>query len=151
MITETLSVKGNLKIVVTDSKTKEVKETRDLKNLVVATGKDYIVSRMNSNSAPIMGHMAVGTGNIAPSTSNVLLIGETARVAVDSASITDNTITYVATYPGGTGTGTIAEAGMFNSGNTTANTGTMLCRVRFNEVNKGATDIVTVTWNITVE
>ena len=34
MITETLSVKGNLKIVVTDSKTKEVKETRDLKNLV---------------------------------------------------------------------------------------------------------------------
>ena len=151
MVTDSLSVKGNLKIVVTDSKTKEVKETRDLKNLVVATGKDYIVSRMSSNTAAVMGHMAIGLGNIAPGTGNTLLLGETARVAVDSAAVTNNTITYVATYPGGTGTGIIAEAGMFNSGNTTANTGTMLCRVRFNEVNKGATDVVTITWNITVE
>lgn len=151
MVTDSLSVKGNLKIVVTDSKTKEVKDTRDLKNLVVATGKDYIVSRMNSNTAAVMGHMAVGTGNIAPGVGNVLLLGESARVAVDSSSITNNTITYVATYSAGVATGTIAEAGMFNSGNTTANTGTMLCRVRFNEVNKGATDVVTITWNITVE
>ena len=150
MITESFRVKGNLNIKHFDEK-QTLKEERDLKNLVVATGKNYIVSRMESNSSPIMSHMAVGTANVAASTGQTLLLGETARVAFDSDNIVNNTITYVSTFGAGTATGTLAEAGIFNSGNTTANTGTMLCRVRFNEINKGASDVVVITWNVTVE
>ena len=93
--------------------------------------------------------MAIGTANITPTTAQTLLLGESARVSLDSASVTNNTIAYVATFPAGTGTGTIAEAAVFN--NPSANSGTMLCRTRFNEVNKAAADTIVITWNVTVE
>lgn len=148
MITETVSLKGNLEVVLLDEN-KVVKDTRKVNNLVVAVGKNYISSRMTSNSSTIMSHMAVGTANIAATTSQTLLLGEIARVGLDSTTLTNNTITYVSTFPAGTGTGTIAEAAVFN--NPSANSGTMLCRTRFNEVNKAAADTVVITWNVTVE
>jgi len=72
-----------------------------------------------------------------------------ARVSLDSANVVSNTITYVATFPAGTGTGSLTEAGVFNS--PSANSGTMLCRTRFDVVNKGVADIIVITWNVTVE
>lgn len=148
MITETVSLKGNLEVVLLDEN-RVVKDTRKVNNLVVAVGKNYISSRMTSNSSIIMSHMAIGTANIAAVTSQTFLLGENARVGLDSTNITNNTITYVSTFPAGTGTGTIAEAAVFN--NPSANSGTMLCRTRFNEVNKAAADTVVITWNVTVE
>lgn len=148
MITETVSLKGNLEVVLLDEN-RVIKDTRKVNNLVVAVGKNYISSRMTSNSSVIMSHMAIGTANIAATTSQTFLLGENARVGLDSTNITNNTITYVATFPAGTGTGTIAEAAVFN--NPSANSGTMLCRTRFNEVNKAAADTVVITWNVTVE
>lgn len=148
MITESISVKGNLDVTVYGSD-KRIKDQRKINNLVVSIGKDYIASRMTSNSNVIMSHMAVGSANIAPTTSDTLLLGEIGRVALDSTGLVSNVITYSATFPSDTGTGTLSEAGIFNS--ETANTGTMLCRTRFNEVNKAADDVVVITWNITVE
>lgn len=148
MITETVSLKGNLEVVLLDEN-RVIKDTRKVNNLVVAVGKNYISSRMTSNSSVIMSHMAIGTANIAATTSQTFLLGENARVGLDSTNITNNTITYVATFSAGTGTGTIAEAAVFN--NPSANSGTMLCRTRFNEVNKAAADTVVITWNVTVE
>ena len=106
---------------------------------------------MKQNTAPIMSHMCIGTGNVAATTSQTLLTGETARVTLDSSTVTNNTITYVATFGAGVplGGATVAEAAVFN--NNTANTGTMLCRVRFNEVNKGNSDIIVITWNVTIQ
>ena len=56
--------------------------------------------------------------------------------------------TYNATFPGGTATGTVNEAGIFN--NPSANSGTILCRTVFADVNKGASDAVVITWNVSV-
>lgn len=148
MITESISIKGNLDVVVFD-KDNNIKDKREVRNLVVATGKDYIASRMTANSNVIMSHMAVGVANVVPTTSDTLLLGELARVGLDSTGLVSNVVTYTATFPAGTGTGTLAEAGIFNDA--TANTGTMLCRTRFNEVNKAADDVIVITWNITVE
>ena len=66
-------------------------------------------------------------------------------------TITNNTVQYIATFGAGTPNGgaTIAEAGIFNS--STANAGTMLCRVRFNEVNKANSDVIVITWNVTIQ
>lgn len=150
MITESILAKGSLKVELLDSNG-SLKDKREIKNLVVAVGKDYIVDRMQSNLSPVMSHMAIGAiqGNSAPVTSETALIDQVARVALDSNTITNNTVTYVATFGAGVpdGGNTITEAGIFNAGSG----GTMLCRTRFNEVNKGNADIVVITWNITVQ
>ena len=146
MFTESIAVKGSLKIDLLDEN-QNIKDTRYIKNLVVATGKDHITARMTSNTEPVMSHMAIGSANVAPTTSDTALGVESARVSLDSANVISNTITYAATYGAGVGTGPITEAGIFNA----AAAGTTLCRTRFDVVNKGAADIIAITWNVTVE
>jgi hypothetical protein len=148
MIHDSLKVKGNLKIDIFDEN-QTLKDQRDLKNLVVAVGKDYIANRMASNVTVVMSDMAVGGANVAPTTSDTLLGAEIDRVTLDSTTVTNNTLVYVATFPAGTGTGSLTEAGIFN--NPSANSGTMLCRTRFDVVNKAAADTIVITWNVTVE
>jgi hypothetical protein len=55
-------------------------------------------------------------------------------------------VTYIASFPAGTGTGAVVEAGVFND----PTAGTMLCRTVFAVVNKGADDAMSITWAITV-
>jgi hypothetical protein len=145
MITESITIKGSLNIVVFDQNN-NVKDTRDIKNLVVASGKNYIANRMTSNANVIMSHMAIGSGNASPTTSDTTLGSEDTRIPLDSTTLTGNTITYVTTYGAGVGTGPITEAGIFND----PTAGTMLCRTRFDVVNKANTDVVVITWNVTV-
>lgn len=148
MIQDSFKIKGNLSVERFDENQILV-EQRNINNLVVATGKNYIASRMTANTATIMSHMSVGGGNVAAATSDTLLTNEIARVALDSTTATNNVITYVSTFPAGTGTGSLTEAGIFNS--PSANSGTMLCRTRFDVVNKAAADTIVITWNVTVE
>lgn len=145
MFVENVSVKGNLNVKLLDE-AGSLKDERNIKNLVVSLGKEHIADRMISNTAVVMSHMAVGSSNTAPIVSNTVLGNELARVALDSATRSNATITYAATYSAGVGTGTIAEAGIFND----ASAGTMLCRTSFNEVNKAAGDTLVITWNVTV-
>ena len=146
MINDNFPIKGDLHIVVKDSKTGEVKVDRLEKNLVVTVGKDWIASRMVGTAANTMGYMAVGTDSTAPAAGNTTLGAEVARVAVTSQTASTNTVTYVATFGAGTGTGALTEAGLFN-----ANTaGTMLSRTTYSVINKGSGDEMTVTWVITV-
>lgn len=146
MIKDSLKIRGDVSILVFDQN-QQLKDKREIKNLVVATGKNYIAQRMTSNNTVIMSHMGVGSGNVAPTTSDANLITQTDRIVLDSSAVTSNVITYVTTFPAGNATGTIAEAGIFNAGSG----GTMLCRTNFNEVNKGASDVIVITWNITVQ
>jgi hypothetical protein len=145
MFTESVSVKGNLEVILLDETGKQ-KDYRKVNNLVVAVGKDVIASRLVGNSLAIMSHMAVGSSNTAASTSQTALGTELGRVALDSTSRATNTITYVATFPAGTGTGSITEAGILNAGAT----GNMLCRTVFGVVTKASGDTVVITWNVTV-
>jgi hypothetical protein len=145
MFTETVNVTGRLKIVRLDESGNE-KEVREVKNLIVAVGKNIITSRLVGNTTAIPSHMAVGSSNTAATTAQTALGTELSRVVLDSSTRTNNTITYVATFPAGTGTGTITEAGILNS----SSSGDMLCRTNFNEVNKAAGDVIVITWNVTI-
>jgi hypothetical protein len=145
MFTESINVRGNLEVILLDETGKQ-KDYRKVNNLVVAVGKDTIASRMVGNSIAIMSHMAVGSSNTAAVTSQTSLGGELGRVALDSTTRAANTVTYVATFPAGTGTGAITEAGILNA----ATTGNMLCRTVFGVVTKAAGDTVIITWNVTV-
>ena len=142
---EELKVTGGLKVEVKD-KDGNVKDTRELKNLVVTAGLGYIASRMKEATATAMSHMAIGTDNTAAAAGNTALGNEAARQALTSTTVSSNTVEYVASFAAGTGTGAITEAGVLNA----ASGGTMLCRTVFSVVNKGASDSMTITWTITI-
>ena len=145
MFTESINVKGNLEVILLDETGKQ-KDYRKVNNLVVAVGKDTIASRMVGNTTAIMSHMAVGSSNTAATTSQTALGGELGRVALDSTTRASNTVTYVATFPAGTGTGALTEAGILNA----SSSGIMLCRTVFGVVTKASGDTVVITWNVTV-
>ena len=145
---ESLKISGHVDIVITD-KDGNVKETRSIKNLVLTTGKTFIAASMlktTSNSPAAMSHMAVGSGSTAAAVGNTAMESQLGRVSLASASSSGAVVTYTATFPAGTGTGAITEAGIFN--NSTG--GDMLCRTVFSVVNKGADDAMSVTWTVTV-
>jgi hypothetical protein len=150
MFNDKIGMKGEVQISVIDPDG-NLKDKKHFRNLVVATGKNYIARRMTTGANAIMSHMAIGTANVTAVTGDTSLGGEVARVSLTQSAVTNNTISYAATFLPGVpvGAATITEAGIFND--VTANTGEMLCRVRFNEVNKANADTIVITWNVTVE
>ena len=146
MIKDNLKLRGDVAIVVKD-KNGKVKDSREIHNLVVSSGLEYICSRMAGTSASFMSHMAVGSGTTAASagqTDLVSILGS--REALDSTSASSNTITYTSSFEAGEGTGAVTEAGIFNA----SSSGTMLCRTVFAVVNKDADDTMSITWSITL-
>jgi len=145
MIKDNFKAKGRLNIVVKDADG-NVKDSREVDNLVVNTGLAYIASRMKDTTDTAMTHMAVGTGTTAAAAGDTALGSESHREALDSTTVTSNAIAYVSSFEPGKGTGALTEAGIFNA----ASAGTMLCRTVFDVVNKGANDTMSITWTITI-
>ena len=145
MIQDQIKVTGELKITVTNDEG-NVKKEIIVPNIVVTDGKEYIASRMKDASATAMSHMAIGTGSTAAAAGDAALGAESGRVALTSTTVTSNAVAYVATFPAGTGTGAITEAGILNA----SSSGTLLCRTVFSVINKGAADTLGITWTVTV-
>jgi hypothetical protein len=147
MFNDAIKMTGNLKLVLTDEHG-NVKQEEEIKNLVVTVGKNFIASRMKDATATAMTHMEVGTGTTAAAVGDTALQTPVAssRVTLTSTTVTTNNVAYVATFPAGTGTGALTEAGLFNA----SSSGTMLCRTVFSVINKGAADTLGITWTVTV-
>ena len=149
MINENLKLSGQLNIVLKD-KAGNIKEQREVKNLVVNAGLAYIVSRMVGTSKDVMSHMALGSSTTAAAASQtdlVTLLGS--REALDSTTIAGSNnekVAYVSAFEAGDATGAVTEAGIFNA----ATGWDMLCRTVFGVVNKAADDTLSVTWTITL-
>lgn len=145
MIQDQTQVTGRLIIEVFD-KDGNVKDKREIENLVVAVGKTFIASRMVGATANVMSHMAIGSGTTAAASGDTTLGTELGRVSLSSSTSSGAVATYVASFPAGTGTGAVTEAGILNA----ASAGTLLARTVFATVNKGADDAMSITWAITV-
>ena len=142
---ENMRVTGELSIVVRDFEGK-IKQTLHVPNLVVTNGKNYIASRMVGTASTVMSHMAIGTFTATPVVANSTLGTEAGRVSISSFTASTNAVTATATFPAGTGTGAITEAGIFNA----SSSGALLCRTTFPVVNKASGDSIAITWVITV-
>lgn len=148
MTQDKFGITGELDIVLR-GEDGSIKESIHVPNLVVTVGKNYIASRMIGTAANVMTHMSVGTATATPATSDTALGTEIGRAAFSVAtSATGNVVTYTALFGSGVGTGALTEAGIFNAAG--AGAGTMLCRTTFPVVNKGASDTLTISWNVTV-
>jgi hypothetical protein len=147
MVNDDVKITGDVKIDIIGADG-TVTDTREIKNLVVTSGKTFIASRMVGVASTIMGFMELGTGTTAAAVGDTALqtVISGSRVALTSGTASTNVVTYVASFPAGTGTGAVTEAGVFND----ASAGTMLCRTVFSVVNKGAADAMSITWTITV-
>jgi len=131
MIIDNMKAKGRLNIVLKDENG-NIKDQREVDNLVVSAGLDYIASRMKDATATAMSHMALGSGTTAAAAGDTDLesvLGS--REALDSTTVTDNTVQYVASFEAGDATGAVTEAGIFNA----STAGSMLCRTVFSVVN----------------
>lgn len=148
---ENLGITGELTISVFD-RDGNLKEAKKVPNLVVTVGKTYIASRMAGTAQSVMNTMAIGTGTGTPAVGDTALGTSAGRVATSSFTASTNTVTATATFPAGTGTGAITEAGIFNptTAGSTDGTNSMLCRTTFPVVNKAAGDSIAITWVITV-
>jgi len=122
---------------------------QEVDNLVTTAGKGFVASsilKTTSNSPAAMTHMAIGSGTNNPAAGDTALQTELGRVALTSSAVSAAVVTYIATFPAGTGTGAVTEAGILNA----SSSGTLLCRTEFSVVNKGSSDSMTITWTITV-
>jgi hypothetical protein len=149
MITDEIKATGKLHVVLRGPDGK-IKDERNINNLVVTTGKNFIAASMiktTSDTPAAMTHMGLGSGTTAAAVGDTALESALgSRVSLSSATNADAVTTYVATFAAGTGTGAVTEAGIFNA----STSGTMLCRSVFSVVNKGADDSMSITWAITV-
>lgn len=130
-----------------------LKEVRDIDNLVVNVGKTHIRDLLQDKSTPTeMSHIALGSGNTAAAATDTQLQTEynpterKATVRTDSGSFG---VIHTTTWNAGEATqSAIVEAGIFNSG--TLSSGTMLARVVFSAIAKGASDTLTIAWTVTI-
>jgi hypothetical protein len=143
---ETIEMRGNVVIELFNPATGEIKDRREIKNLVVNAGKAFIASRMVGVASGVMSHMAIGSSGTAAAAGDTALGAQLGRVALSSIGAAGAVVTHAATFPAGTGTGAVVEAGIFNA----ASAGTMQCRTVFPVVNKGADDGMQITWTVTV-
>lgn len=144
MLNDALPMKGELTLTLVDSEGK-VKDFRELKNLIVQVGKNFVASALINSSTSPFTYMAVGTNGTAATTADTTLGTELARQVFSSSSVSTNVVTLSTTYAAGTATGTLQEAGIFNA----SSGGTMLSHVVFSAVSKGASDSLVITWTIT--
>lgn len=151
---ELTKMTGTVTLTLTD-KNGNVKQEQTLSNIITAVGLAHMADRISGVSSPAaMGWMAVGTNAVAAAVGNTLLGAEVARVALSPAvsivttTQANDTILYQATFGAGVGTGALTEAGVF--GVVTANTGPMLNRLVFAVVNKGASDLLAISWKVKV-
>ena len=143
MINDGFNLKGKVEVRLND----EV--VRNIDNLVVTDGKEFVASSMiktTSNSPAAMTHMGIGSGSTAAAAGNSALESQLGRVTLTSGTVSGAIVTYVATFPAGTGTGAVTEAGILNA----SSSGDLLCRTVFSVVNKGASDSMKITWTVTV-
>jgi hypothetical protein len=147
MIDDNLKVTGQVSISLYDQNG-NLKDGREVKNLVVNNGRGFIASRMISGGSSVMSHMALGSGTTAPAAGDTALesllgVREILDSSINPAS---GIVLYTSSFEGGDATGAVTEAGIFNA----ASGGTMLCRTTFDTINKSATDTLSVTWTITI-
>lgn len=149
MTQEFVRLYGKYSAVLTDEHG-QVKQTVEGKNVVCTNGKEFLASFLNSAAADAatftMKYLGIGTGSTTEAASDTALGAEISRHTGTVSYVSNQIFQVKATFAAGSGTGAVAEYGLFSS-NTN---GTMLSRDTESVINKGALDTLTVTYQLTI-
>ena len=125
-----------------------LKDTREVKNVVVTVGKNYMATWLTAatQSGYFMQYIGLGEGttpaNAADTTLESPLVTRVAGTLSPSTNVWQNQ----ATFGPGVDTGAITESGIFSA----SSGGTMLAHQVFAVINKDTNDSLQVTWQITL-
>ena len=147
-ITEELKLTGFVTVSVVGPNGK-VKDKREINNLVVQGGKNFIASRFIDTEGTTVQYVGMGLGPVAATLSDIQLGSEVAtRAVIESVSRTDNTVTFNGYFlPNNPNyTVNVTEVGLFNA----SAGGIMIARTSFAAVTKEALDVLAVQWKIRV-
>lgn len=144
-------MRGDVDIVLRNEASGEILGKRLVRNLVINTGLYHIADRLEDSPDEVaMGWAAIGSDNTAATATDTALLSELGRVALTSkiqgAGGSANQVTYSATIPAGTGTGTVVEAGILNA----VSSGILLARTVFSPIVKGSGDAIDLAWILSV-
>lgn len=116
-------------------------------NLVVNDGRALIIDRFQTGSPATADYQAVGTGSTAANAADTTLGTEIGTRVQGALSQVPNAYTdrLISTFNAGNGTGAITEAGRFNA----STSGVLYSRLVFSVVNKGASDSLQITHDVT--
>ena len=126
-----------------------LKDRREIHNTVTTLAHAMVANRISGTvTIAIPGWMEVGTGTGQGAGDSILaayIAGS--RTALDSSVAVAAVLTMICTFPAGTGTGAITEAGVFNV--VTQNTTDLITYADFAVINKAAGDSLVITWTLT--
>lgn len=118
-------------------------------NVVCTNGKEFLASFLYSAAVAASTftckYMAIGTDTTGEAAAQTALGTELARQTGTVSYVSNQMYVVTATFPSGTGTGSIAEYGLFSS----STAGTMLSRTVQTVIAKGANDSLTAILQIT--
>jgi len=118
-------------------------------NVVTTVGKEFLASFLYSAAVAASTftckYIAIGTGTTAEAVGDTALGTESARQTGTASYISGQIYQVTATFAAGTGTGAITEYGLLSS----SSAGTLLARDVEAVVNKGASDTLTVVYQLT--
>jgi len=146
---ENLNVKMHGAFTLTLVKASGEVETIHKDNLIVDVGFDLISNAIfNSTRPAAANYIGIGTSSTAASAAQTALVTQLGARAIGTYAHTPGTkvVTLSYTFNPGVNTGAITEAGIFNA----STAGSMLDRVVFPVVNKGADDTLTTTFTLTM-
>lgn len=117
-------------------------------NLITNAGIDFLANSFGTGTRLAqMTYIAVGTGTDAAANSDTALKAEIKRkTAIVSYPTGSGVVTVSAAFAAGEATGALTEAGILNA----ATGGTLFDRIVFPVINKGASDTVNFTFEITL-
>ena len=144
---KTVTIKGKWHVVLRGPDGR-IKDERNGENVITTNGLEYLASYLHSaNTAGswTMNYVAIGTDSTAELNTDTALGTELSRHTGTVTYTSGGIYEVVATFAAGSGTGAIVEYGLFD-----ANTGgTMLNRSTESVINKGASDTLEATTQIT--
>lgn len=148
-----IKLRGCLEIALLDAKDGRELQRVKIDNVVVTSGRSYVLSRLLSSSpqTDLINAIAIGTSTTAPATGDVTLNSESLRVSIASfvtAGLTNNPPSWQAqcTFLTNQANTTLGEAGLFNS--TSSNVQTMLSHVTYSTINKTTSNTLAISYTI---
>lgn len=144
MINDNISINGHVKaeLYEQDNLIQRVEQP----NLVVDTGKSFLVNRILNNDESLINKIAIGSGTAVPLDSDTVLGNQTGVTTILFKQIEDtNVLVFISTFPEGVGSGDITEVGLLADDNT------LICRTTFNTpFNKQPSQFLNITWKLQV-
>lgn len=146
-----LLMRGSIQAILRDPDGNIIKEFHN-KNLLVTVGRAFVLKQLESvdiNTNLTISQMAIGSGAVAPATSDIALGNEVTRKTIATfvtSGLTNNPPSWqaVVSFATNEANTTLSEVGLFNS----SSGGTMLNRATFTSFAKATSNTLNISYTV---